>query len=890
MINTIYQLNPLAKSVKLVLSAAIFSSTCTLSYAEIDIGPSGINIVQNAQDTKYIINSGTVINSNSTLAPVIINDSIVATVTNDGSIVNSKGSSVAIDSISGKFINNNVISANEYGISANSSRAPEIVNNGMIEGGEAGIYISSSAIIDNSGTISSQTGSAAIVVDTQNTTITNGGNIIGRDKAVIFNNSGNQLTLKNNSAITGDIITSVAGNSITLLESGNEDSNFVSSGNGSGFSNLEMRGNEWTLGGNIDLVDTGAGDVLKVTHGKLILTGELNNTGNSLIGQNAELQLGDGTTTALFNGDTLTNNGTLIFDQQGNSDLSASITGAGNIIKTNDSTLTLSGNNVIAGTTTLNQGSTLITGTLESSTITVNNGALLATQGRLVGNLAINEGGTFSSWEGVSGNSGSSTNTVHGNVNNAGTLSLASVSNRPGTVMTIEGDYHGEGNSKIVMATEAAGDNSQTDHLAITQNSSGQSLVSITNAGGAGAQTINGIELISVGGISDATFALASPVTAGKWEYDLKKKNNNWYLVSEKSNEPDSSNGGTPPDDGGTAPGDGGTAPGDGGAAPGSGGNNYVTPPEVMTPETSAYLGNYMAAQQMFVHKRDDREALLPRGTEQNSGWMYVQGRYNESKVDGDRGSYDTTTHVFQLGSDLISRTQDNGEWHAGFMLGTGLSVTNADASYNTRSAKGHVSGYNIGLYSTWQEDPYLRVGSYVDSWISASWYDSWVKGDGLNRENYSSRGFAASVEAGHAWLLNSESERHWKVEPQGQVIFSYLDQNGHQESSGTKISTPDSNSVRTRLGVKMSNVDTAKPGAWQPWVAANWLNGAGMNDLQFNGETAYGETPDNRGQVEIGIRGDMNAATTISLRASSEWGERGYNAWSGHVLWNYRW
>jgi outer membrane autotransporter protein len=87
-----------------------------------------------------------------------------------------------------------------------------------------------------------------------------------------------------------------------------------------------------------------------------------------------------------------------------------------------------------------------------------------------------------------------------------------------------------------------------------------------------------------------------------------------------------------------------------------------------------------------------------------------------------------------------------------------------------------------------------------------------------------------------------------------------------------------------------MSNVDQTKPTAWQPWVAINWLNGAGMNDISFNGETAQDNTPENRGQVEIGISGDMNQASTVSLRASSEWGERGYNAWAGHIVWNYRW
>lgn len=895
--NSPYKLKPVAKSIKVILSAVILSSVSANSIAATEIGSGGININGNAADAEYFVAPGTIISGNSTTAPVIFNDYNVTAVTNDGKIDNAGGTAVLIQDMANTFLNNSQITAKEYGVDVQGGSTLGITNTGTISGESAGVHIGSNAAITNSGTIGSADSLYGVLVDTGSTTITNTGNIIGSKAAIQLNTTGNQLILRNKSALTGDVITSAIGNKITLMDAGSEDSNFIGSGSGLGFSLLDMRGTEWTLDGNIDLVNAGATPSLKVTTGNLILTGEVNNAGDSLINTGAGLQLGDGSKTALFNGATLTNNGTLTFNQGGDSELSTNVTGSGSLIKKDSNTLTLSGKNNITGTTTLNAGNTLITGELTSAGTTINSGALLATNGMLASDIVINAGGTLSSWEGVSGNSGSSTNTITGNVTNSGTLNLAAASNTPGVTMTIDGDYQGVSGSKLIMNTEAGDDSSLTDHLLITKNSSGTSSVSITNIGGAGAQTVNGIEVISVGGVSDATFDLASPVTVGKWEYDLKKKDNNWYLVSEKPEEPDTG-GNTPPDDGGTAPDDGGKAPDDGGKAPDDGGSvpddGGKTPPDnspqVLAPETSAYLGNYMAAQQMFIHKRDDREQLLARAPDQNSGWMYVRGRYNESNVDGGRGSYDTTTHVIQLGSDLFSGKLGEGEWHTGFMLGTGLSTTHADAKWNARSAKGHVNGYNVGLYSTWQEDPNLRLGSYVDSWVSASWYDSWVNGDRQNREKYSSKGIAASVETGYAWLLDSSSNRHWKVEPQGQVVFSYLDQNDHTESDGTRISAPDNNSYLTRLGVRLSNVDQTKPGAWQPFVAANWLNGAGMNTLKFNGESAHDNTPNNRGQLEVGISGDMNEVSTVSLRAIGEWGDNSYNAWGGHIMWNYRW
>lgn len=653
-----HSLTPIAKSLRSLFSLALISSISTATLAATEIGSNGIDINHDAIDSEYFIASTTTINGTSTNAPVTINDNIVTSLTNDGKINNSNGSAVQIDDFAGSFFNNNSIYAKEYGIAADGARTLKINNNGIIDGEAAGIYVASVASITNSGVIGSSADSYGILVDTGTATITNSGTITGNNSAVMFNTTNNQLILKNNSSLNGDVVTSVAGNTITLMDSGSEDSNFTGQGTGDGFSVLEMRGTEWTLGGKVDLVDTGAGSTLTVTRGKLILTGEINNTGDSLINNNATLQLGDGTQTATFNGKTLTDNGTLIFNQGQDSEFSPGITGSGDIIKNDNSTLTLSGNNEISGSTTLNSGTTLVTGGLNSE-ITVNNSAILATQGALTGNLLINAGGTFSSWEGIEGTSGTSTNTLTGNVNNAGTLNLASTSGTPGTQMTIDGDYNGESGSGIIMNTEAGGDSSPTDHLTITQNSSGVSSVKVNNAGGAGAQTINGIELISVGGISDATFALAAPVTAGKWEYDLKKKDNNWYLVSEKQDEPDNGGG---DNNGGNN--NNGSNNNNGGND--NGGDNGWNPPEVLAPETSAYLGNYMAAQQMFIHKRDDREQLLARSPDQNSGWMYAKGRYNKSDVDGDRGSYNTTTNVIQLGSDLFSRKSGKGEWHGG--------------------------------------------------------------------------------------------------------------------------------------------------------------------------------------------------------------------------------
>lgn len=222
-------------------------------------------------------------------------------------------------------------------------------------------------------------------------------------------------------------------------------------------------------------------------------------------------------------------------------------------------------------------------------------------------------------------------------------------------------------------------------------------------------------------------------------------------------------------------------------------------------------------------------------------------------------------------------------------MFGAGQAKTDSDAKHNVRTAQGKVDGFNVGLYATWQEDPKLRLGSYIDTWASYSWYNNTVTSN-RNNEKYDSKGFAASVEVGHAWVIPSESARTWKIEPQAQVIYSYLDQENHTDPDGVRVSTLDNNSLFGRLGVKTSYFEQQDVKAWQPYVAVNWLKGAGQNDLAFNGEKVSNDTPDDRGQLELGVTGNVNETTTISLRASGEWGENSYAAYGGHILLNHRW
>ncbi len=975
--NNYPQLNKTTKSLK-ILFPALIAFTPFITSAETTISGSTDAAQVFSSDNAYIIPEGVSINPTTTAPSVTVTGSTVISVKNSGEITgegdglyiatggqtleldnqqnavinSSSANGITVIDMGGTIKNAGKITGAENGIKIKEDSSSFNISNtatGIIEGKtalstDAGFTLDNDGIfngtagngvelqkagkskIENNGTIQGTT-NGIITTDDNRLQLINSGLIKGSESAVTFkSNQNNSLTLKKGSQLDGDVFsTNSKDNTLILLEDGSEDSNFLGLKDGDGFASLTMDGTDWALTGDIDII--GAGDSIKVNTGKLILAGDVKNgAGNTLIANNATLQLGDGTNTGSLTG-TLTDNGTLIFNQGSDTTFATNISGSGNVEKTDAHTLTLTGNNSYTGDTQLNSGTMLVAegATLgsagNSATVTIQDGATFASAGTVNNNVNILSGGVLASWNAVQGNtlsSASTADTINGNVTNSGTLQISGLNDSVGNDFTINGDYTGMSGSLIAMNSVLGDDNALTDHLTITGSSAGVSDIRISNIGGAGAKTVNGMQIVSVGGDSGAAFSLSRPVVVGAWEYSLNQHSDgNWYLesadttpVPDKDDNTDGGNGGNNDDgnggntdggsggntDGGnggnTDGGNGGNTDGDNSGNNDGGNSGGYTPPEMsnLAPEVGAYLGNYLAAQDMFLHKRDDRDQLTLRNEEDLNTWMYVKGRYHENDVAGGKVNYDTTQYVMQVGSDFISKKMDTGVLHSGVMFGAGQAKTDSTSTGSKRSAQGKVDGVNVGVYATWQEDQQLRKGSYIDSWASFGWYHNSLTSDGRSDESYDSHGFAVSLEAGHAWIVDSENERTWKIEPQIQAIYSYLDQENHTDADGVRISTPDNDGILGRVGVKTSYFDQKDVQAWQPYVAVNWLKGAGQNDIAFNGEAFSNDTPDDRGQLELGITGKLNETTLISLRASGEWGENGYDAYGGHILLNHRW
>ncbi|KAA8727178.1 autotransporter outer membrane beta-barrel domain-containing protein [Ewingella americana] len=208
------------------------------------------------------------------------------------------------------------------------------------------------------------------------------------------------------------------------------------------------------------------------------------------------------------------------------------------------------------GSSIIGQKYLMVGGQANDGDITVGDISLTATNGsQLSGDIAIDRDFTDSStlaldnsvWKGASAGlqtlnlSNGSQWTITGDSNvgelnlNDSTLMFSHVNDNFET-LTVDGNYSSNGGT-LVMNSILADDGSAHDNLKITGDTSGDTNVVMNKAGGSGAQTIQGIEVISVGGNSAGEFNQQGRIVAGAYDYHLVRgtgsNNKNWYLISD---------------------------------------------------------------------------------------------------------------------------------------------------------------------------------------------------------------------------------------------------------------------------------------------------------------------------------------------------------------------
>ncbi|MBD9646571.1 autotransporter outer membrane beta-barrel domain-containing protein [Pantoea sp. PNT02] len=418
--------------------------------------------------------------------------------------------------------------------------------------------------------------------------------------------------------------------------------------------------------------------------------------------------------------------------------------------------------------------------------------------------------------------------------------------------LTVKGDYHAD-NAKLVMNLALAGDDTASDKLHIAGNASGTTKVQVHNAGGKGAATLEGIELIRVEGTQNGEFLQDGRIVGGAWDYALvQDKNGKWRLVSDPIPvDP------TPVDPIKDEGGDTGT----------------VIAPEVpqpkrtprARPEVGSYIANLAAASNLFTLSAADRPGVteyrdaLTGKVEKTTLWLRNEGAHGRFSDSTAQLKSTTNSYMTQLGGDIAQWSLNGRDrFSLGVMAGYGNAKSNTLSKTTGYSAKGQVNGYSGGIYAGWQQNSQTRSGAFVDSWLAYNTFSNSVKGEGLGQESYKSKGMTASLEGGYSFAFGEQQQ--YRLQPKAQAVWMGVKTGDYTEQNGTRVSATGNHNVQTRTGVRA----TMYTATAQPYAEVNWLHNTQRFGSKLDGVKIEQAGARNIGEVKLGL--EVNPSQHVGI------------------------
>lgn len=459
-------------------------------------------------------------------------------------------------------------------------------------------------------------------------------------------------------------------------------------------------------------------------------------------------------------------------------------------------------------------------------------------------------------------------NVGHLALGNTGTVALGNGS----TFNTLTVDTFDGAGGTLLFNTQLGDDSSATDKLIIKGDSNGQANVRVLNAGGAGAKTDKGIELIRVGGASNAQFDLQGRAVGGQYEYFLFKDatNGGWYLRSELAGAPDPCViDPTLPECKPIDPVD----PVD-----------PVDPTPVLRPEAGAYLANQFAMDQLLRHGWRDRQGGSTSAVDGVRGWARVDATQSKMSAVEDQLDLRVDRSRLQLGADI--GVFDNGQGRLGVMGTLAKSDATSRSQLTGYSARGKVNGGALGVYGNWSND-----ALYVDASVQRGQFRNRVQGEGLAEERYDSDIWQSSLEAGYRIGIGQIGRTALSLQPELQLVYTDANTDRHQETNGTVVRSLGDSGLSGRLGLRLQGESRSAAGASvSPYVVANWYRDGASNGMAFDDEALKAGVPRNRYELNAGARVDFRSGLSAWGGFGVMRGDHGYREATANLSMSYRW
>ncbi len=455
-------------------------------------------------------------------------------------------------------------------------------------------------------------------------------------------------------------------------------------------------------------------------------------------------------------------------------------------------------------------------------------------------------------------------NVGHLTLGATGTVALGNAS----TFNTLNVDQFTGNGGTLLFNTVLGDDTSLTDKLVIASDADGQANVRVLNAGGAGARTERGIELIDIGGASNAQFDLLGRAVGGQYEYFLvKDANGNWYLRSQT---------GAGPDPCLVDP----TLPE---CKPIDPVDPVDPPPPVLRPETGAYLANQFALDQMLRHTYRDRQG---GGTANDDvrGWARVDATHSTLGAVDDQLDLRVDRSRLQLGADV--GVFDEGRGRVGLMGTLAQSRSTSRSDITGYSARGKLDGGALGVYGNWAND-----ALYVDASVQRGQFRNRVQGEGLAEERYDSDLWQSSLEAGYRIGIGQIGSTALSLQPELQLVYTDAKTDVHTEANGTVVRAAGNSGLSGRAGLRLQGESRSAVGASvSPYLAANWYRDSAGNGIAFDDEVLKAGIPRNRYELSAGAQIQFRSGLSARGGFGVMHGDSGYREATGSLSVAYRW
>ena len=358
-----------------------------------------------------------------------------------------------------------------------------------------------------------------------------------------------------------------------------------------------------------------------------------------------------------------------------------------------------------------------------------------------------------------------------------------------------------------------------------TQVGAGATNMVIHNAGGMGALTVgDGILVVQVldpARSAAGAFSLTgAPITAGAFDYFLfhgglsAGSAANWYLRNTLAPGP------TP-------------APGE--LLPTAvSGEIPLFQPEVALKSVVPSVARSLGLVTLGTFDEREGDQLLLRGDMRVGVWGRVFGQHTrENFAQGAQPDFDGTFAGFQAGADLLRWQSLNGHSdRIGFYVGEARASGSVhglvDAFQGAPAGHLDIDATSYGGYWTHLG----RSNWYIDAVLQGTYFQTSANSIRGDSNNFSGRGFAASIEAGYPIVLTP-----WlKFEPQIQGIWQRTSFDNTQAAFST-ISFDRSDVFTGRAGALLRGTFGRLGVQWQPYLKGNvWWGSNGTDTVTFNG------------------------------------------------------